>query len=93
LEGLTLKPSPNTPVKNLVTSEVKQLVRFQLNEKGAVLKSEATIAVAALAIARPLNLHIMVFDKPFLILMKQARAPRPYFALWVGNASLLVPAK
>jgi hypothetical protein len=93
LEGLNLKPGPNTPVKNLVTSEVKQLVRFQLNEKGAVLKSEAVITMRALAIARPLDIHEMIFDKPFLILMKQAGAPQPYFAMWVGNASLLIPAK
>jgi hypothetical protein len=93
LEGLTLKPGPNTPVKNLVTTEVKQLVRFQLNEKGAVLKSEATIAVGSSAVAFPLNQHEMIFDKPFLILMKQADASQPYFAMWVGNASLLIPAK
>jgi hypothetical protein len=91
LEGLTLKPGPNTPVKNLVTREVKQLVRFQLNEKGAVLKSEAVIAVA-MGIAMPLDQHEMIFDKPFLILMKQANASQPYFAMWVGNASLLIPA-
>ena len=34
----------------------------------------------------------MIFDQPFLILMKQANSDHPYFALWVGNASLLVPA-
>jgi hypothetical protein len=92
LEGLTLKPGPNTPVKNLVTSEVKQLVRFQLNEKGAVLKSEAVIIMPG-AMAMPLDAHEMIFDKPFLILMKQADAPQPYFAMWVGNTSLLLPAK
>ncbi len=93
LEGLTLKPGPNTPVKNLVTSEVKQLIRFQLNEKGAVLKSEAAIVMRAMAIAVPLDKHEMIFDKPFLILMKQANSPQPYFAMWVANASLLLPAK
>jgi len=93
LEGLTLKPGPHTPVKNLVTTEVKQLVRFQLNEKGAVLQSEAAIAVAGMALARPLDQHDMIFDKPFLILMKQAGASKPYFAMWVGNTSLLLPAK
>lgn len=93
LEGLTLKPGPNTPVKNLVTREVKQLIRFQLNEKGAVLKSEATMVVTASIRMMPLDLHEMIFNQPFLILMKQADAPQPYFAMWVGNASLLVPAK
>ena len=93
LEGLTLKPSPNTPVKNLVTSEVKQLVRFQLNEKGAVLKSEAVMVMTGSAMGMPVPSHQMIFDKPFLILMKQAGSSQPYFAMWVGNASLLLPAK
>jgi hypothetical protein len=36
--------------------------------------------------------HQMIFDRPFLILMKQTKSDKPYFALWVGNASLLAPA-
>jgi hypothetical protein len=93
LEGLHLKPGPNTPTKELVISKAEQLVRFQLNEKGAVLKSEAVMVVTDSAIAIPLDTHEMIFDKPFLILMKRADSAQPYFAMWVGNASLLVPAK
>jgi len=90
LEGLILQPSPQAHIKSkLEVTEVKQLVRFQLNEKGAILKSEAVIAMRALAMAPN---HLMIFDQPFLILMKRANSDRPYFALWVGNASLLVPA-
>ena len=36
------------------------------------LKSEAVIVMKALAMAVPLDQHEMIFDKPFLILMKQA---------------------
>jgi hypothetical protein len=92
LEGLILKPGPNAKVKNLQVSAVKQLVRFQLNEKGAILKSEAVIAMVG-AMASPSKPYLMIFDSPFLILMKRANSDRPYFALWVGNASLLVPDK
>jgi hypothetical protein len=92
LEGLVLLPGPTARVKNLKTESVKQLVRFQLNEKGAILKSEAVIIMkATMVVARP-ELHVMIFDRPFLILMKRANSDHPYFALWVGNASLLVPA-
>jgi hypothetical protein len=94
LEGLTLKPGLNARVKNLMTSSVKQLVRFQLNEKGAVLKSEAVVAMAgAMMNETPPKVHRMIFDRPFLILMKRTDSTRPYFAMWVGNASLLMPAK
>jgi hypothetical protein len=93
LEGLVLQPGPNAHVKNLITNQVKQLVRFQLNEKGAILKSEAVLTMYGSAIIAEPPPHVMIFDKPFLILMKQAKSDKPYFALWIGNASLLVPAK
>jgi hypothetical protein len=51
-----------------------------------VLKSEA-IDVSGLTERN------LVFDKPFLILLKRREAKRPYFALWVGNAELLVPTQ
>ena len=63
-----------------------QTVRFRLDERGAVLKSEA-IDVSGLTERN------LVFDKPFLILLKRREAKRPYFALWVGNAELLVPTQ
>ncbi len=90
LEGLTLEPGPTAKIKTRLTlTKAQQLVRFQLNEKGAILKSEATITMKALAIMPG---HQLIFDRPFLILMKQTGSPKPYFALWVGNASLLTPA-
>jgi hypothetical protein len=92
LEGLVLDPTPTAKIKDkLIVKQVEQLVRFQLNQNGAILKSEAAMSVVAAAISAPL--HALVFDKPFLILLKQRDSPRPYFALWVGNPTLLVPAK
>jgi hypothetical protein len=32
----------------------------------------------------------MIFDKPFLVLMRRADRTMPYFALWVDNAELMV---
>lgn len=93
LENLVLQPSRHARVNNLKTTSVKQLVRFQLNENGAILKSEAVMGfVGAVAMPTPPKIHTMIFDRPFLILMKQTGSPMPYFALWVGNASLLMPA-
>jgi len=62
-----------------------QSVRFRLDETGAVLKSEAAIA--------PAGGRKLIFDKPFLILLKRHEANNPYFALWVGNAELLIPVE
>jgi hypothetical protein len=92
LEGLTLDPTPAAKMKDkLIVQQVIQRVRFQLNERGAVLKSEAAMSVGAAA--NSTQPRALVFDKPFLILLKQRNSPRPYFALWVGNPTLLVPEK
>jgi hypothetical protein len=92
LEGLILEPSPSAHVRTLILSKAQQLIRFQLNENGAILKSEATISMTLAIAMEPPKPHLMIFDRPFLILMKQAKSDQPYFALWVGNASLLIPA-
>lgn len=63
-----------------------QSIRFRLNEKGAKLKSEAEIAGG-------ISFTNLVFDKPFLILLQRKGARNPYFAMWVGNADLLMPSK
>jgi hypothetical protein len=93
LEGLELLPSPAAHIKSkLVIAKAQQLVRFQLDEKGAILKSEAVIVMKALVEMVPPKPHVMYFNRPFLILMKRAKSEQPYFALWIGNASLLMPA-
>ncbi len=61
-----------------------QQTRFRLDERRAVLKSEAVAAAARV----DTNL---VFDKPFLVMIQRTDAAQPYFALWVANAELLVP--
>ena len=33
----------------------------------------------------------LVFDKPFLIMIQKEGGQKPYFALWVANAELLLP--
>jgi hypothetical protein len=68
-----------------------QNIRFRLDEKGAVLKSEAVI-VATLSASMDES-RVMIFDKPFLVLMMRKGRTVPYYALWVDNPELLVPAK
>lgn len=63
-----------------------QTIRFRLDETGAVLKSESILL-------RSIARTNMVFDKPFLIMLKRRNARNPYLALWVGNPELLVPAR
>jgi hypothetical protein len=73
---------------NLPVVIAEQLVRFRLDERGAMLQSEAAVAVNSAMSAEPIDL---VFDKPFLILLQRVDAGAPYFALWIDNAELLAP--
>ncbi len=54
-----------------------------------MLKSESMIALACKSAIEkdPPNL---IFDKPFLVLLKLATSDKPYFAMWVDNPEVLV---
>lgn len=62
-----------------------QSIRLRLDETGAVVKSEAIMWKLAVS-------NNLIFNKPFLVLLKREGAKNPYFALWVGNSELLLPA-
>lgn len=67
-----------------------QRTAFMLDESGAEIESEAEVAVTEEMeedLPRPKR---MVFDKPFLLIIKRKDATNPYFGLWVGNAELMV---
>jgi len=62
--------------------EAMQTIEFRLDRSGAVLESEARVAIAATP-------RDFLFNRPFLIYMKKRDAQRPFFAMWVDNAELL----
>ncbi|MGE3107855.1 MAG: hypothetical protein AB7G11_09575 [Phycisphaerales bacterium] len=65
-----------------------QNIRFRLDEKGAILKSEAFIMLDRAM--SPRTPRRFVCDGPFLIVMAQANADTPYVAAWIANDELLV---
>jgi serine protease inhibitor len=78
--------------KALKIETAYQRIGFILNEKGAVVESEAKIGVTEAEIdAEPSREHPkkMVFDRPFLILIKRIQQENPYFAMRVENAEVL----
>ena len=70
-------------------NEALQNIRFRLDEKGALLKSEARIRGKPIS-PRP---KFLIFDKPFLLYMKEKNGVYPYFAVWIDNAELMVPER
>jgi len=67
-----------------------QRTGFILNENGAVVESEAVAAVDS-ASAEPIITQPkkMIFDRPFLIIIKRADKTNPYFVMKVATAELL----
>ena len=75
----------NEGYENHFIGEAMQKIDFRLNEKGALLKSEAIILVK-------MNgdpVKEMIFNKPFLILLKLKKSKNPYLAVWVGNPEFM----
>ncbi len=66
-----------------------QNIRFKLDERGAVLKSEAAIGVTAAAPMPKDMPKNMICDGPFMIMMARKESKVPYYAAWISNAELL----
>jgi hypothetical protein len=70
-----------------VIEKALQSIRFELNEAGVQLRSEVFIFVGVTSI--PPQPRRLIFDKPFLFMMKLRDADLPYFAMWIDNPELL----
>jgi len=55
---------------------------FKLDEKGAMVKSTSMMAAAAIP-------KQLIYDRPFLIYLKDKNAKWPYFVMWVDNPELM----
>lgn len=91
LEGLLLVSQNPAVADDLFILEALQNIRFQLDEQGVRLKSESSIAMGCGKSSRPRDEpYVLVFDKPFLMLLQRSDAIAPYFALWVAHPEVLV---
>jgi serine protease inhibitor len=79
----------NKGLTDYYISKAIQSIRFKLNEKGALLKSEAAMAMIGMSMEtkRP---KCLVFNQPFLLCLKEKTGKYPYFVMWVDNAELLL---
>ncbi len=79
----------NGPFAGRVIDGLEQMVDFKLNERGAVLRSEALAVMSwggSLERATPRH---MICNGPFAVLMMRTTARRPYFVTWIDNAAVL----
>ena len=91
LEGRQLLHQNPHVARDVVVLSALQNIRYQFDERGVRLRSESHLSFGcAGAPGRDSTNQVMVFDKPFLVLLQRSDADVPYFALWIGNPELLV---
>jgi hypothetical protein len=80
----------NTDEQEFQIERAWQRTAFILDESGAEIESEAEIAFTEEEVEeeheKPKK---MIFDKPFLILLKRTDSKNPYFGLWTTNTELM----
>ncbi len=87
LEGQTLFTKEND---SLLLITVYQRIGFKLNEHGAIIETEAEVTTAAAADEGKTRPQYMLFDKPFLVILRHTGAKLPYFVMLVNNSELLI---
>jgi hypothetical protein len=65
-----------------------QAVLFRLDEAGVLLEAEAALELKR-SEEVPVPLRHFIFDRPFLIALREADAEEPYFLLWIANTDLM----
>ena len=73
---------------DLYCSDARQIIRFHLDENGAKLESESTV-IGENGHDNPPNPRKLIFNKPFLIWLRETQATEPYFVAWIENAELM----
>jgi hypothetical protein len=67
-----------------------QFIKFSLDETGAKLRSEmAMYGVRCCSMTDFETPRFFIFDKPFLIYLKEKPNLPPYFMAWVGNTEIM----
>lgn len=70
-------------------TEVYQRTMFTLNESGSKIKSEAVLKAKADSVAMLHQFKNLIFDKPFIVLLKHTDKENPYFVTRIANTELL----
>lgn len=76
--------------QDCVIEKATQQTAFELNEKGAIIEDNGTTEETTAEDPPSPQPKNLIFDKPFLVVLKRTDSTNPYFALWVDNAELLV---
>jgi serine protease inhibitor len=70
--------------------ELTQRTAFLLDEEGAKVESEATVKLDYVAAPLKKKRKVLVFDKPFIIMLRKKGISHPYLMVKVMNTELMV---
>lgn len=79
----------NKDGKHHVLETAYQRTGFVLDQNGATIESESITTVDSIGAEKP-HPKMMVYNKPFLIVVKRIDKINPYFVMHVSNAELMV---
>lgn len=79
----------NNNFQDYQITQAIQRIKFSLTENGAKLESKTEINATKSeeGFKEPKNL---IFDKPFLLYMKEKGDKKPYFVMWVENTEFMI---
>lgn len=83
----------NKTIKNsdYQISQALQTIKFKLDDKGGTLKSEASMSVRYTSLAPPMvEKRFFIFDKPFVLFLKEDSKDKPYYAMKIQDTKYLV---
>lgn len=69
--------------------KARQELQFRLDERGAVVQREAAVIGENGEYDYEPGTRTFIFDKPFLVMLREAPVKQPYFAAWIGNTDLM----
>ena len=72
---------------NLVINQAMETIKFNMNNKGVKVKSEAAMTVMTMSLAPEQESRMFAFDDTFVIFLKEKGKKNPYFALRVNDIS------
>src|SRR5262249_4609893 len=91
-EELVGKPLLNSGWEQGSIIRALQAIRFRLDQRGAVLESEAILETMKSERNPAEVIRRFVFDRPFLLYLKERDSSVPYFALWVETPEVMQSA-
>ena len=74
---------------NMVITQALQSIKFNMDNKGGTLKSEAALAIMRMSLAPEIGRKYH-FDKEFVMFLQEEGKDKPYFAVRVDNIEFLV---